>query len=515
MNQAKAILSAAILIACGICASDRAMAAPAGKIIGWIDGVYGPPGAPYIQGWACETNNPNPIDIHVYTDGSSGSANGKFYKLVKANQGAAESGINNECGTANSTSGKRFFIPVTADFYLRAGQGIWIHGICPDGCTNELLRASGSYSVPQPTVLGDFSLAKGPGPVGGWAFDNTASSSSITVKLFAGGNADHGHLIASIPAADYRGDVNAAFGIQGNHGFNGSISENFSYGLNKVYAYAQSIDGALVPLARPGGVIVASGGTDSVGGPGMKDMATPQNTAQYRAAGGKLYIHEMGWLSSTEDERKAIAGLFPDAPIFETSSPQALGSVRANVLPYWSAGASVVCVQKDGDNTLPYPASEVASLRQQLGTATKYLGVTYTPNSRGDWRTSFWDPSFDWFRDALRAGGAYCVDAPPYYYFAQEPSYRDWIANSITWATQNGIVVVGLIFPAQTSDLWSDTQRYVQDLQMRDAVPGIWAFDGYYGSKDVLHPIGSETDPNSSMYSALKLLRFYPNLSGN
>lgn len=515
MNQVTTILSAAILVACGTCAADQATAAPVGKIIGWIDGVYGPPGGQYIQGWACETNNPNPIDIHIYTDGSAGGTNSKFYKATRANQGTAETAINKECGTPNATSGKRFHVPITNDFYLRAGQGIWIHGICPDGCINDVLRGSGSHSVPQPTVIGDFPLAKGPGPVGGWAFDNASPSISITVKLFAGGNADHGRLISSIPAADYRGDVNEAFGIQGNHGFNGIINENFSYGLNKLYAYAQSVNGSLAPLGRPGGVIIASGGTDSIGGPGMRDMAIPQNTAQYRSAGGTLYVHEMGWLSSTEDERRTIARLFPGAPIFETASPQALGSVRANVLPYWSAGASVVCVQKDGDNTKPYPSSEVTALRQQLGTATKYLGVTYTPNVNGAWRTPFSDPSFDWFRDSLRAGGAYCVDAPPKHYFEQEPTYRDWIANSIAWATENGIVVVGLIFPSQSADLWSDTQRYVQDLQMRNAVPGIWALDGYYGGQNATHPIGSENDPQSSMYSALKLLRFYPSLSGN
>lgn len=499
-----------VLNVSGVIASGGATCAPIGKIIGSIDGVYGPLGGQYLQGWACETGNPSPINVHVYTDGSAGTPNAKFYQMIKADQGSSEAAINQQCNTPGAVSGKRFFLPITSDLYLRAGQNLWVHGICPDGCINDILSGSGKYSVPEATVMGDFSLAKGPGPAGGWAFDRASSAASITVKLFAGGNADSGRLIASIPAADYRGDVNATFGIQGNHGFNGYVNESFAYGLNKVYAYGQGVNGSLVPIGRPGGVIIASGGTDSVSGIGMKDLASPQNTAQYRKKGGKLYVMEIGWLNSSESEKKEIAKLFPDAPIFETSSPQALGSVRANILPYWNGGASVVCVQKDGDNTIPYPPNEVSTMRQQLGSATKYLGVTYTPNINGVWRTPFSDSSFDWLRESMKIGGGYCVDAPPKYYFEQEASYREWIANSIKWATENGIVVVGLIYPSQSVDLWSDTLHYVQDLQMRNAVPGIWAFDGYYGGQNVKYPIGNENNPQNSMHSALKLLQFYP-----
>ncbi len=52
----------------GTCLLSAASTARAqsSQVEGIIDGVFGPQGAQYIEGWACEVGNPNPLLVHLF-----------------------------------------------------------------------------------------------------------------------------------------------------------------------------------------------------------------------------------------------------------------------------------------------------------------------------------------------------------------------------------------------------------------------------------------------------------------
>jgi len=72
----------------------------------------------------------------------------------------------------------------------------------------------------------------------GWAYDPDVPGTSITVQL----NID-GMAVASMATPDYRQDVNAYFGITGNHGFLFTIPEAYRTGSHTLAVYAIDANG--------------------------------------------------------------------------------------------------------------------------------------------------------------------------------------------------------------------------------------------------------------------------------
>lgn len=80
--------------------------------------------------------------------------------------------------------------------------------------------------------------------VGGWAYDPDASATSIDVHIYRDGPAGTGTYVASCPANLARPDVNTAFGITGNHGFNCALPSNFwTLGTRSLYIHAIDVNG--------------------------------------------------------------------------------------------------------------------------------------------------------------------------------------------------------------------------------------------------------------------------------
>ena len=81
--------------------------------------------------------------------------------------------------------------------------------------------------------------------VTGWAYDPDDSSKNIEIHIYIGGSAGSNKVVASkngIIANTSRPDVNQAFGISGNHGFDATFDVS-AYGTYSVYAYAINIGG--------------------------------------------------------------------------------------------------------------------------------------------------------------------------------------------------------------------------------------------------------------------------------
>jgi hypothetical protein len=75
--------------------------------------------------------------------------------------------------------------------------------------------------------------------VSGWAGDPDAPSSEIMVHVYVNGPAGVGTQLATVSTNIYRPDVNAQFGVTGNHGFGGPVPEFLKDGTpHSIYVYA-------------------------------------------------------------------------------------------------------------------------------------------------------------------------------------------------------------------------------------------------------------------------------------
>jgi hypothetical protein len=78
----------------------------------------------------------------------------------------------------------------------------------------------------------------------GWALDDDTPSTSIDIHVYDGPAGGGGVLIGGYTTDYYRGDVNAAYNVDGNHGFNFPIPSHFlDGGTHYVYVYGINSNG--------------------------------------------------------------------------------------------------------------------------------------------------------------------------------------------------------------------------------------------------------------------------------
>ncbi len=86
------------------------------------------------------------------------------------------------------------------------------------------------------------------GVISGWAYDPDEPSKSITIHVYVDGPVGNGRVVGSATANKLRNDVNAAYGISGNHGFGFTIPSELLKGYRKFYVYAIDSQGGVNPL---------------------------------------------------------------------------------------------------------------------------------------------------------------------------------------------------------------------------------------------------------------------------
>lgn len=80
--------------------------------------------------------------------------------------------------------------------------------------------------------------------ISGWALDQDTPSTSIEIHLYDGPAGAGGVFINNYPTDHYRGDVNAAYNVEGNHGFHFQIPAQFlDGGTHYVYVYGINSNG--------------------------------------------------------------------------------------------------------------------------------------------------------------------------------------------------------------------------------------------------------------------------------
>ncbi len=187
-----------------------------------------------IGGWAVDNDTPNQaVTIEVYMDGPAGS--GTLVATVQANINRLDVGNH------------AFHIqPIPAQ--LRDGHAHRVYAYMLDTTSGaKSLLTNGVKDIPvcgtPPTAnrppVGVFDAATCD-IIGGWAFDPDESSKSIVVEIYANGPQGIGTRIFSGATTGLRPDVNAQYGITGNHGFTISTPQSLKDGnTHEIWVYAQ------------------------------------------------------------------------------------------------------------------------------------------------------------------------------------------------------------------------------------------------------------------------------------
>lgn len=198
-------------------------------VIGQIDGVwsdFSTSPAHHASGWACAGGLPQSIEVHLYAGGPAGV--GQFVLATNANR-ASDQAVADACWSTGSAY--RFDIPLDALLPQYFGQPIYVHGISPNGGSNNLITNSGRFSFPDGitvAVFGDPMRIKTNSTLGG-----AIGSLTWRGKEFVD-RSDHGREFQTAAKFNDYGECfnpTEAGGLYDGPGSSPSTSQVFSYSI--------------------------------------------------------------------------------------------------------------------------------------------------------------------------------------------------------------------------------------------------------------------------------------------
>lgn len=117
---------------------------------------------------------------------------------------------------------------------------VWINGVKqnPASYVSQSMSAN-EHAAHNPQGYLDSAIGgEGHVTVRGWAFDRDVINEAVEIHVYIGGPAGSGHVYGIGKADKERKDVNEAFGITGNHGFDTTFDVSESPGEYDIYVYA-------------------------------------------------------------------------------------------------------------------------------------------------------------------------------------------------------------------------------------------------------------------------------------
>lgn len=210
---------------------------PSNNPIGSVDEVTSPrAGVVRIRGWALDRDDAGAsIQVHAYVGGQAGAPNTEGHPFV----------VNGARPDVNSTIGVPGNHGFDATFAVsRSGNlPVCLYGINIGGGSNVLLGCR-TVGIADPHPRGSLDEVKALGlgaiKVRGWAFDPSDSGRTIDVHVYVGPQPGQSGSYANVlKATKSRPDVNTAYGITGNHGFETTVYTKLrgpqtvcAYGIN-------------------------------------------------------------------------------------------------------------------------------------------------------------------------------------------------------------------------------------------------------------------------------------------
>jgi hypothetical protein len=361
------------ILAPGAADASRASAPIGGGAIGVIDQIERVPGGLRVVGWALDQDVVDPIDVHVYADGSGIATTASLprpdvaaaYPGYGPNHGFAvtvptSGGLRNVCAYAISVG----------DGGYNPGLGCYLVQVSstPFGFIDQIVRVPGGLRVT------------------GWALDQDVVD-PIDVHVYADGSGIA--TTASLP----RPDVAAAYpGYGPNHGF--AVTVPTFEGLRNVCAYAISVGDSgdngglgcyLVPVSS-----TPFGFVDRIhqvpGAVQVDGWAIDPDTAAAIEVHG--YVGRSGAPTNANLARPDVANVLPDygpAHGFSVAAPVAAGGVQ-DICAYGidtrlTSPVGVLGCQPFDVQVSPWGAVDVVNLTASFGRGFRVRGWAIDPST--------------------------------------------------------------------------------------------------------------------------------------
>ena len=252
---------------------------------------------------------------------------------------------------------------------------------------------------------------------------------------------------------------------------------------------------------------------------GIESLADPQNSIQYRADGGGIYLHHTGWSSNrlTNAQRKTIINNIWENHDFGIE----LGYHDNNITSWQNAykilyhdlgirPAFITCNAFSSDR-IPDVDEWVATIEayRKLGVSEDveiYATFEYQ-NFPGNMLTLIDNLVSDRkdFQDIIRASNGLTLDIPPTVYFrrlnhnnSRARNYHEWMIDAIQWTKNNGYKVGMIISPNDSRTRYGeDTEAFLNVLLRENALPDFYIVENYTPADPTgySNPVGNEDTP--------------------
>ncbi|MCX6895088.1 MAG: hypothetical protein NTZ16_06230 [Verrucomicrobia bacterium] len=257
---------------------------------------------------------------------------------------------------------------------------------------------------------------------------------------------------------------------------------------------------------------------------GIEDLLVEKHSAQFRALGGGLYLHNNGWALLKPAQQRALLRMFKDRPVaielgFGGKPASAESWAHRLKTGYIDAGCSpdFIAANAFAHDSRPTPAEWKAyteKLRTAGGLPVKALVLptfeyaNFSPNIRALAKTKV--SQMPEFQEIVRYAGGIVIDAPCGYFFKREQGYRDWVVDAIRWTQRAGLKAVHIASPNRTGEQFDEEAiRLVNYLKEKNAMPNVFVSENYEAHPPSNYPnrVGDESVPHTTLGVALLLAK--------
>lgn len=256
---------------------------------------------------------------------------------------------------------------------------------------------------------------------------------------------------------------------------------------------------------------------------GITDLADPNNSKSFRAAGGGLYLHNSGWTPLQRMQKEQILDVFKGSPIAIEIGYGVKDRVKAWATlvktSYIDLGIKPVfiCANAFAEGNEPSEAEWKDFVKgvRATGTPKETLVLpTFEYQNFGKNQKTLLTNRVSVstrFQAIIRVSGGLVLDAPPgYFLYEREPAYREWVVDAIQWTRKQNLKAVLIVSPHKSSLNYPDhTQQMLTFLRQRSAMPSAIVSENYVEQppKDYPNVVGSETRRSTTLGVAYSLLK--------
>lgn len=248
---------------------------------------------------------------------------------------------------------------------------------------------------------------------------------------------------------------------------------------------------------------------------GIENLANPENSDEYRSAGGGVYLHHSGWAPLEAEIKTQIQDVFAGHDY-----TLELGHLtedyttwqNAYVKFYKNRGirpAYITCnaFSKDRIPSVTDWEQTIAAYRGAGVPETTKIFATFEYQnfaSRIPTLASNKVSIRDDFQQIIALSGGIVIDAPSMVFFRREQNYRDWIVDAIQWTRANGYTTAIIYSPHAAGEQYDEyTLDYIDYLLERDALPDLSFVENYAASTvdfdTYPNPVGNEDTPHHQL----------------